>query len=485
MNIYSWIENNAKGMPDKVCMKNNQEEITFLELSKMTRAMGNALRKAGISRGDHVALILPNIPEFVITYMAVAGIGAVVIPVNPSFTPREIAHILKDSDSKAMVMEHGHINKYNRIQDTCPLDTVITTGEGGNFSQWVTGSHEFMKEEMDPDEVVAMIYSTGLTGHHFGSMLTHKNLDHNSDLMRSCMNCDHTDTTLALIPCFHSFGATVNMLSMLRYGGTVYLMKKLDFKELHHALTEGGVTAFGAVPTLFHALVYHPDLQDIRYTHMEALIAGGSALSIDIYRDFKERFHTDIRQGYGITEASPVCTVNNVHVKIKPESIGPTVPDVEVKVVDESGSILGPGEKGGLLFKGPNIMKGYYKREKETREIIKHGWLYTGDLGYVDEDGFVYITGHKKEMVITSGFNVYCNEVEGILANIPGVRASAITGVPDPFRGTVIKAYIVRDNANLSEEDVKRYARKELAPYKTPRQVEFVEKIPRMKSRNE
>ena len=209
------------------------------------------------------------------------------------------------------------------------------------------------------------------------------------------------------------------------------------------------------------------------------MVAGGSALSIEIYNAFKEKFHQDIRQGYGITEASPVCTVNRKHRPIKPESIGQTVPGVKAMVVDENGNPLEGGRIGELLFKGPNIMKGYYKREKETSQIIKDGWLYTGDLGYMDEDGYIFITGYKKEMVITSGFNVYCKEVEGVLNTIPGVKDSAITGIPDLMRGAIIKAYIVRENMHLTEHDIKHYARKQLASYKTPRVVVFVDAIPR------
>ena len=212
---------------------------------------------------------------------------------------------------------------------------------------------------------------------------------------------------------------------------------------------------------------------------MRVLIAGGSALPIEVYTAFRERFHTDIRQGYGITEASPVCAFNDLHHPLKPESIGPPVPDVQARIVDERGRVLRPNEKGEILFKGPNIMKGYYRHEKETREIIRDGWLYTGDLGYMDEDGYLYITGYKKEMIITSGFNVYNKEVENVLNSIPGVRDSAITGIPDLMRGAIIKAFVVAEDHSLTENDVKKLARKMLASYKTPRKVEFVSEIPR------
>ena len=479
MNIYSWLRENAQKRPEKVCLKFKDTEMTFKELFRLTGSLGNALKKAGIGRGDHVTIVLPNIPEFVISYMGIIGIGAVVTPVNPAFTSREIEHILKDSDSRAIILETKKSGTYGAIQDQCPQDIVITTGEEGNFSQWVSGQGDDGVEDMDPDDVAVMVYSSGLTGYPMGAMLTHGNLDHQSDLVRVCLDGNENDTTLTLIPCFHSFSASANMLSMLRYGGTIYLMKKLDFRELHYALTQGGITLISAVPTLFFGLLHHPEMQDIDYTHMKALIAGGSALSLDVYSAFKERFNVDIRQGYGITEASPVCAANNIHVKIKPESIGPTVPGVEARVVDDEGRTLGAYEKGEILFKGPNIMKGYYKKEKETRETIKDGWLCTGDLGYMDEDGYIYIIGYKKDMVITSGFNVYCQEVINVLNSIPGIKDSAITGIPDLMRGAIIKAYVVSEDPELTQDHVKKIARKMLASYKTPRKVVFVDDIPR------
>lgn len=482
MNIYAWLKENAGKRPDKIAIRYRDTAISYSDLFSLTGRLGTALRNAGIGRGDHVTIVLPNTPEFVITYMAAVGIGAVAVPVNPSFTSRELAHVLQDSDSRAIIMETGNLGTYTDIRDQHPLDIVISTGEEGNFSQWTSGSDKGIIEEMEPDDVAAMIYSSGLTGYPMGAMLTQRNLDHNSDLLRRCADADETDSTLTIIPCFHSFSASVNMLSMLRYGGTAYLLKRLDFKELQNILTQKAVTAICAVPTLFYGLLHHPDLQGVDYTHMRILIAGGSALSMEVYTAFKERFHTDIRQGYGITEASPVCAFNHPHSLLKPASIGQPVPGVQARIIDERGRSLKPNEKGEILFHGPNIMKGYYKREKETNEIIRDGWLHTGDLGYIDEDGYLYITGYKKEMVITSGFNVYNKEVEKVLNSIPGVKDSAITGVPDLMRGAIIKAYVVAEDHELTENEVKKLARKMLASYKTPRQVEFVSEIPRDKS---
>ncbi|MGA3084356.1 MAG: AMP-binding protein [Thermodesulfobacteriota bacterium] len=479
MNIYSWLEIHSKERPAKVCIKTHDREITYGELSRAARSLGIALKQAGLRKDDKVILVLPNIPEFVISYMAIIGLGATVVPVNPSYTAWELAHIIGNSDSKVIILEKGRLETYRKILEQCPLDIVITTGEEGDFNQWITGRSQEIGEDCTPDDVAVIMYSSGLTGYPMGVMLTQGNLDHNSDLLRLCMDCDETDTTLTVIPLFHSFSASVNMLSMLRLGGTIYLMNRLNFKEMDYALKEAGITAICAVPTLFFGLIHHPEVQNVDCSGVRTLIAGGSALSREIFDAFKEKFHQEIHQGYGITEASPVCSVHRKHQLVKPESIGPTVPGVEVMVVDDNGHPLKTNKTGELLFKGPNIMKGYYKYEKETTEIIRDGWLYTGDLGFVDEDGYITITGYKKEMVITSGFNVYSREVEGVLNAVSGVRDSAITGVPDLMRGAIIKAYIVRENTGVSEQEIKHQAHERLASYKTPRMIVFVEEIPR------
>lgn len=480
MNIYSWVRDNATNMPDKVCVQSRDRTLDFGELHRCCNVLGTSLRAAGISRGDRVTIVLPNMPEFVISYMAIVGIGAVAVLVNPAYTSGEMAHILKDSGSKAMILEDTWLKTYETIKDTCPLDTIITTGENGTFNKWVSGSaREVMAEDMEKDDTAVMIYSSGLTGYPMGAMLTHGNLDHQSDLMRLCMDADHTDTTLTVIPCFHSFSSAVNMLSMLRYGGSIYLMRRPDFKEMSEIISSKRVTSMGAVPTLYYGMIYHPDFKDTDCSGLKTLIAGGSALDIQIYKAFKDRFHLDIRHGYGITEASPTCAVNNKHIEIRPESIGPCVPGVKARVVDDSGADLAAGEKGELIFKGPNIMKGYFNKPEETKEAIRDGWLYTGDLGYIDKDGYIYITGYKKDMIITSGFNVYSKEVVDVLNSMPGIGDSAITGIPDLVRGAIIKAYIVRKDPDLTLGAIKGFTRNRLARFKTPRKIVFVDEIPR------
>ncbi len=478
MNIYGWLRENAQQRPDKVCLKYSGGELSFAELDRQTRAFGTSLRAKGVGRGDRVVIVLNNSPEFVISYMGIIGLGAVVVPVNPAYSPRELQHILSDSEAKGLVIEKAKFNNYEKIQDVCPLDVVITAGEGSSFAEWTSGPADEIYTEVDSHDVAAFVYSAGLTGYAMGAMLTHGNLDHNADLMRIVMGCGENDTTLVLIPCFHTFSASVNMLSMLRYGGCMYVMKTADFGELKYALTEGGVTAMGVVPTLCFGFTHHPEMQDVDFSKVHTIISGGAALPMEIYDEFKKRHGVEILQGYGLTEASPVCATND-HKRNRPGSIGPVVPGVEVRVVDGDGNILAPGVEGELMFRGANVMKGYYERPQESADILEDGWLHTGDLGYVDEDGYIFITGYLKEMIIVSGFNVYCREVEEVLQEMDGVVDCAIVGVPDLIRGAIVKAYIVPKDAEVSEKVIRKEARRQLASYKTPREVVFVESIPR------
>lgn len=480
MNIYAWLRDSASDKPGKTSLIFKGRELTYAELKRLTDAFGTSLRLAGIGRGDFVTMVLPNSPEFIIAYLAIAGIGAVVVPVNPAYSPRELAHILSDSGSKALIIERSKLGTYEAIQAQCPLETVITAGDDGNFQAWVSGKADELNEAMDRDDVAAMVYSAGLTGYAMGAMLTHGNLDHNSNLMGPCFHCDENDRSLVMIPCFHTFSASVNFLSMVRLGASMHVMKGMDFAELRYALTDGGVTSIGAVPTLCFGFVHHPDLQGIDYSRIKAIISGGAALPMEIFDAFKERYGCEIHEGYGLTEASPVCSVNTNLLPVKPGSIGVTVPEVEVRVVDDNGQDVPVGTGGELIFRGPNVMKGYYRHEAETRDIIRDGWLYTGDLGHQDADGYLYITGFKKEMVIVSGFNVYNREVEGVLKSLPGVMDAAIVGLPDLMRGATIRAYVVKQAGSaVTEKDLKVQARTQLANYKTPREIVFVDEIPR------
>jgi long-chain acyl-CoA synthetase len=285
---------------------------------------------------------------------------------------------------------------------------------------------------------------------------------------------------LALIPLFHAFGAAVNLLGTLKVGGTVYLVEKVDFPKLIPWLKEAQITYTGLVPMVYYGLLYHPSCKDLDLTSIKIAISGGAPLSMEIYEKFCAKYGIDIYHGYGLTEASPVVSWNNINVTNKPVSVGKPIPEVVVGIHDDDGKPLPAGVQGEVVVQGPNVMLGYLGKPEETATVIRNGWLYTGDIGLLDEDGYLTLTGLKKDLIITAGFNVYCQEVEEILIRHPHVADVALVGIPDLMRGQVIEALIVPERGvNAEERDIIRFCKEYLSRYKCPRKVTFVKEIMR------
>jgi long-chain acyl-CoA synthetase len=283
---------------------------------------------------------------------------------------------------------------------------------------------------------------------------------------------------LALIPLFHAFGAVVNLLGTLRVGGTVYLVEKVDFPKLIPWLQKARITYTGLVPMVYFGLLYHPSCKGLDLSSWRIAIAGGAKLAVEIYEKFKERYGVDICHGYGLTEASPVVSWNNIKIPNKPETVGRAITDVVIEIHDDNGNALPPHSEGEVVVKGPNVMLGYLGRPQETETVIRNGWLYTGDLGYLDEEGYLKLTGLKKDLIITSGFNVYCREVEEIIIRHPQVADVALIGIDDLMRGQVIEALVVVEPGSKPEErEIIRFCREYLSKYKCPRKVNFVKEI--------
>ncbi|MFH0957166.1 MAG: AMP-binding protein, partial [Pseudomonadota bacterium] len=338
----------------------------------------------------------------------------------------------------------------------------------------------FEAVDLDENAPAVIIFTAGLLGRALGATLSHHNLDTNSDLLREVCGKGPETHGLALIPAFHAFGASTNLLGTIKAGGTVYLVEKVDFPKLIPWLKEARITYTGLVPMVFYGLIYHPSCRDLDLSTLEIGISGGAPLSMEIYEKFCEKYKIDIYHGYGLTEASPVVSWNNICVPNKPRSVGLPVPNVTIQVHDEDGGALPTGVEGEVVLKGPNVMLGYFGRPNETKTVIRNGWLYTGDLGFLDEDGYLTLTGLKKDLIITSGFNVYCQEVEEILIRHPGVSDVALVGVPDLMRGQVIEAMVVPESgAKPDERDIIRFCKEYLSRYKCPRKVVFINEITR------
>jgi long-chain acyl-CoA synthetase len=483
MNLGKMLAENAERYGERVAVIHGDRRITYRELERAACALANHLRSEGLGKGDKVALMLPNCPEFIIAYFGIQKIGGIAVTLNVQSTSYELRHLLGNSDSKCLITQGALAKRFEEIREELPLcGRLITTNgpeEDSPFSQ-IIAKGPFTTEipDLEDDDPAVMIYTAGLTGKPLGAVLTHHNLLTQSELIGSICNRDEKDIGLAVIPFFHSFGAVANMLAPLRIGAGVVLMERFTLDGILGAIEKERVTYIAAVPRLFLGMFFHEGADKYRVDSLEICITGGATMPADFIAPFEQKFGVKIMEGYGLTEASPVSSFSRLDMPQKPGSIGIPIPRVAAKIVDEEGRELPRGSVGELVIKGENIMKGYYKDEAATAQVIRDGWLYTSDLGRMDGDGYIFLTGRKKRMIITSGFNVYPREIEIVLGLHPAVQEARIVGKEDLLRGEIVKAIIVKKpGTEVEERELFRHCRTYLSSYKVPREIEFAEKI--------
>ena len=485
MSLGKMLAENAGTYAERVAVIHGDRRITYRELEQAACALANHLRSLGLGKGDKVALMLPNCPEFIIAYFGIQKMGGVAVTLNVQSTPYELRHLLGNSDTRCLITQGMLARRFEEIREELPLCShLITTNgpeEDSPFSQ-IVAKGPFTTEipELEGDDPAVMIYTAGLTGKPLGAVLTHRNLLTQSVLLRTV--CHRTeedkDIGLAVIPFFHSFGAAVNMLLPLRIGAGIVLMERFTLDGIFGAIEKERVTYIAAVPRLFLGMLFHAGAEKYRTDSLKFCITGGAAMPPEFIPVFEQRFGAKVMEGYGLTEASPVSSFSRLDMPQKPGSIGIPIPGVVAKIVDEEGRELPRGSVGELVLKGENIMKGYYKDEEATAQVIKEGWLYTSDLGRMDGDGYIFLTGRKKRMIITSGFNVYPREIEIVLGLHPAVQTARIVGKEDLLRGEIVKAIVVKNTgAEIEERELLKHCRTYLSSYKVPREIEFVTEI--------
>ncbi|MEW6348797.1 MAG: AMP-binding protein [Thermodesulfobacteriota bacterium] len=485
MNLSEIVDRHADSQPEHPALVFEEKTVSYSELLRSINRMSNALTAAGVHKGDRVAILLGNRPELVIGYFAAVRMGAIAVTLNPVSTGYELSKYLADSRPKVVLCRESEAAKIRDLEDRTdyieklicvePTDGAVTFAEvDRDFSD------TFQALDMEPDDPAVVIFTAGLLGKAHGATLSHRNLDSNCSMLRDVCKRGPESRGLAVIPLFHAFGAAVNLLGTMKSGGTVYLVEKVDFPKLVPWVQKARITYSGMVPMLCYGLTYHPACKELDLSSLEIGISGGAPLSQAIYEAFTQRFGIDLYQGYGLTESSPVVSWNAITIPNKPSTVGKPISDVQVEIHDENGQTLPVGSTGEVVVRGPNVMLGYLDKPFETQRVIRSGWLYTGDLGFLDEDGYITLTGLKKDLIITSGFNVYCQEVEEILIRHPMVADVALNGVDDLMRGQVIEALIVPETGTRPDErDIIRFSREYLSRYKCPRKVIFVNEIVR------
>lgn len=514
--LQSYLEEAAQEYPEKKAIHFLGKELTYKELYETSLKLANQLRKLGVKQGDRVAIMLANSPQSVISYYGVLFAGAIVVQTNPLYVERELEHQLNDSGAEVIICLDLVYQRVANVMSKTNLRHVIVTGikdylpfpknliypfvqkkpAGVNlkiqyneqilsFMKVVSeGSKEKIKIEINPKEDLALLqYTGGTTGPAKGVMLTHYNLVANTS---QCVHWMYKlkkgeERILAALPFFHVYGMTVVMNLSIMYTSKMIILPKFEPVDVLKTIEKQKTTIFPGAPTMYIALLNHPKISQFDLSSIEACISGSAPLPVEVQTKFEQVTNGNLVEGYGLTETSPVVIANLIWGERKSASIGLPWPNTDAAILSaETGEAAAPNEIGEVMVKGPQVMKGYWNRPEDTQATFKDGWFLTGDMGYMDEEGYFYIVDRKKDMIIAGGFNIYPREIEEVLYEHEKVQEACIVGVPDPYRGETVKAFIVpKDGQQLTEKELDIYCRKHLAAFKVPKLYEFREELPK------
>ena len=482
MNIAHHLERGHQLFPDKIALIFEEKSYTYKQLNQLANRVANVFQGLGIKKGDRVALFLPNIPEFVISYLGILKIGAVAVSVNVMLKSAEVSYILNDCAAKAIITTESQ-SEYVQEADLPELQHLLiaegTANKGINLAQLMESAlGEARAIEMDSHAPASILYTSGTTGFPKGATLSHGNVVSNSYSANRCYRIQHSDRLLLYLPLFHCFGQNAILNTGLSACATIILQRRFDMEQVLQTIAAHQVTMFFGVPTVFIKLL-NADTSDYNLETVRYYFSAAAPMPIEVAQHWQDKYGFVIHEGYGLTETSPFATYNH-DLKYKLGSIGTPIDNVEIKIVDSDSHQVQPGELGEIVVKGRNVMLGYWNRPWETAQIIKNGWFYTGDIGRVDEDGFFYIVDRLKDMINMSGFKIYPTEVENVLYLHPAVAEVAVYGVPDAFKGEIVKANIVlKAGQTITQEEIIAFCRQKMANFKIPQAFKFVDSIPK------
>lgn len=492
------------------------KSITYGQLDQMTRQLAAYFTSIGLETGDRIALMMPNMVQYPIALFGALRAGLVVVNTNPLYTPREMHHQFKDSGAKAIIIAENFAQNLQKIIGETDIRHVILTSAGemlgfpkGNIVNYVVRNVKkmvppyqlsntitfskalsagknlpFSPRKTGSDDVVLLQYTGGTTGLSKGAMLTNRNLIANV-LQFNAMGGKMLDeveapVVLCALPLYHIFAFTVNALCFMYRGGVnILIINGRDIDSIVKTLKKTPVNIITGVNTLFNAMLNHPGFSSLDFSGLKITGGGGTAVQVAVAERWKAVTGCDLSEGFGMTETSAVSTINPLDGKGRLGTIGIPIPSTEIRIVDDAGNILPPGETGEIQVKGPQVMKGYYQNPEATASTLKDGWLSTGDIGLMEPDGFFRIVDRKKDMILVSGFNVFPNEIEGVLAMHDKVMEAAAVSVPDAKSGEAVKIYVVKKDPSLTEEELIAFCRENLTGYKVPKIVEFIDQLPK------
>ena len=515
-NILEVSDEAIRKFRNKVAFSNFGIDLTYHELDVQSAKMASYFQNTlGLKKGDRIAIQMPNVLQYPIVLFAAFRAGLIVVNTNPLYTAPEMKHQFKDSGAKAIVILANYASLLEGVLKDTDIKHVVVTQIGDqlpfikkhliNFvikkvkkmvpdyslehHTWeqalsAGSAKTYVQPKLTHDDIAFLQYTGGTTGVSKGAVLTHKNIIANMLQISAWMKpklVEGEEIAITPLPMYHIFSLTVCSLALMKYGTqNVLITNPRDFPAFIKTMKQYKFTILTGVNTLFNALANHPMIKEVDFSHTKVCVAGAMALQKAVKDNWLKATGTDVIEGYGLTETSPVATCNPIDGTDRVGTIGVPVPDTEVRLVDDDGNeVTKLGEPGEICVKGPQVMQGYYNRPDETAKVIKNGWLHTGDVGVFDEDGFFKIVDRKKDMILVSGFNVYPNEVEDVIAKNPKVLEVAAIGVPDAHSGEVVKVVVVKKDPSLTEKEVIDFARQSLTNYKVPKHVEFRTELPK------
>ena len=492
------------------------KSITFDQLDKMSKQFGAYLLSRGLEPGDKIALMMPNLLQYPIALFGALRAGLVIVNTNPLYTPREMKHQFSDSGAKAIVIAENFAANLEKIIHDTPIKTVIVTSIGEmlgavkgtltnfvvrtvkgmvpkynlantvTFKEALSQGKKFTLPDLDgkPEDVIVLQYTGGTTGVSKGAMLTNRNLISNMLQFRAMIRPflkEREEVALSPLPMYHIFAFSVNALALMSIGSrTILITNARDIGSILKEFKNDKITILTGVNTLFNAMLNHKDFASLDFSSLKATAGGGMAVQRVVAEKWKEVTGCNLSEGYGLTESSPVATVNPIDETGQIGTIGIPVPSTDMRIANEEDQPLAVGEVGEIQIKGPQVMKGYYNRPEETSNTLSpDGWLRTGDIGLMQPDGFFKIVDRKKDMILVSGFNVYPNEIEDVLAMHPKILEVAAIGVPDEKSTEAVKVFIVKKDKSLTEKEVREYCTEQFTGYKKPKHIVFRDELPK------
>ena len=541
MKKFPWLKNYPKGVAHEInpsqykslvdllkhtfdkfselpAFENFGKSLTYKESDVLSDHFAAFLQKElKLKKGDKIAIMMPNLLQYPIAIFGALKAGLTIVNTNPLYTAREMEHQLKDAEVEAIIILSNFANVLEKVIHNTKIKHVITTSIGdmlgsikGPFINFMVkyvknmvpsfnlpqaikfndclkkgAKQKVVIPQIDPLDIAFLQYTGGTTGLAKGAMLTHKNvlcnLEQNSEWMKPLL-VERKEICITALPLYHIFALTVNLFTFFKYGGNnILITNPRDISKFIKELKKHKFTCFSGVNTLYNHLLNHPDFDSLDFSDLKVSIGGGMAIQNHVAEKWKSVTNSPLAEAYGLTETCPGVSCNPLDGNEKIGTIGMPFPSTELKIVDDQGKDLAVGEVGEIIIKGPQVMLGYWKNEKETKAILRDGWLYTGDMGKMDEDGYFSIVDRKKEMINVSGFNVYPNEIEEVLTSHPEILEAGVIGMPNEKSNEVVKAYIVLKDksSNLNEESIRKYCKGLLTGYKVPKEVVLTDELPK------